>query len=112
MTHHAPTSPSRVRPLLIANGVLAAAVVGVAVANLAFTDHAPGQDTIRAADLRARGDYTMVSGKSNAGPNPVVYVVDSSNQEAVALKWDPTKQTMNGVGYRSIQTDSRAARGR
>lgn len=98
---------SHVRPLVIANALAAAAVVGVFVAR-----HADAQESIRAADVRARGDYTMVAGKSNVGPNSTVYVVDSANQEAVALRWDATKQTMIGAGYRSIQTDSRAARGR
>jgi hypothetical protein len=95
------------RPLVIANALAGAAVVGVFVAR-----HAGAQESIRAADVRARGEYTMVAGKSNVGPNSVVYVIDSANQEAVALRWDATKQSMIGVGYRSIQTDGRAARGR
>ncbi len=96
-----------VRSLLIANALVAAAVVGVFLAR-----HAGAQDSIRAADVRARGDYTMVAGKSNSGPSSIVYVIDSANQEAVALRWDATKQAMVGSGYRNIQTDSRAARGR
>ncbi|MFO0831105.1 MAG: hypothetical protein U0637_04580 [Phycisphaerales bacterium] len=101
------TPRSQVRPLLIANALVAAAVVGVFIAR-----HARAQDSVRAADIRARGEYTMVAGKSNVGPNSVVYVVDSANQEAVALRWDATKQAMIGAGYRSILNDSRAARGR
>jgi hypothetical protein len=61
---------------------------------------------------RARGDYTMVSGRTNQGGPSVVYIVDSSNQELVALRWDQTKKVMGGVGYRNLAADSRGAKGR
>jgi hypothetical protein len=65
----------------------------------------------RGQDARARGEYTMVTGRVGSG-RPVVYIVDSANQEMVALRWDTGKQNFTGVGYRNILTDARAARGR
>jgi hypothetical protein len=108
--HPSNTTPSNrklIRTLLVAN-----AVVGAAIAGVAFTRHAKAQESVRPADIRARGDYTMVSGKSNAGGPSVIYVVDSANQEIVALRWDQAGKAMSGIGYRSLQNDGRAARGR
>src|ERR1044071_9237884 len=61
---------------------------------------------------RARGDYTMVAGKTIAGGPAAVYIVDSANQELVALRWDQAKQQMVGMGYRNLQGDARAVPGR
>lgn len=71
------------------------------------------QPAVRPADARARGDYTMVAGRtSQGGTQQVVYVVDSANQEVVALRWDQTKRLFTGVGYRSLGGDARGLRGR
>lgn len=61
---------------------------------------------------RARGDYTMVAGKSNQGGSELVYVVDASNQDVVVLKFDQSKQGLVSHGYRSIAQDGRATPGR
>ena len=58
---------------------------------------------------RARGEYTMVSGKTTAGGPSAVYIIDSSNQEMVALRWDQGKQSLMGLGYRNISGDGRTA---
>ena len=94
------------RPILLANAAALAVLVGLSLA----PSRAPGQ--VAQPDFRARGEYTMISGRTSAGSRPVVYVVDSANGEVVALRWDNNKQQFNGVGYRSIQTDARAGRGR
>ncbi len=73
---------------------------------------APGKAPVKVMDARARGDYTMVSGRIGAGGNHVVYVVDSSNQEMIALRWDTTKQVFIGIGYRNLSADGKGARGR
>lgn len=72
----------------------------------------PNKAPVKPLDTRARGDYTMVSGRIGAGGNHVVYVVDSSNQEMIALRWDTTKQVFIGIGYRNLATDGKGARGR
>ncbi len=58
---------------------------------------------------RARGEYTMVAGRTLSGGSDAVYVLDGSTQELVALRWDPTKQGLAGIGYRSLSTDAKAA---
>lgn len=57
---------------------------------------------------RARGDYTMLSGKPNTGSSHVVYVVDAANQELVALRWDSGRQKLTGVGYRNLDADAKS----
>ena len=82
------------------------------LASLAVLTWGPLAGAQNAAAGRARGDYTMVAGKTNAGGASTVYLVDSSNQELVALRWDQGKQQMVGLGYRSLQGDARAIPGR
>jgi hypothetical protein len=91
-------------------GLLALNAVLLAV--LAVFTWGPLAGAQNAAPARARGDYTMVAGKTNAGGPSAVYIVDSSNQELVALRWDQGKQQMVGLGYRSLQGDTRAIPGR
>lgn len=78
---------------------------------LTFGSFASGQNAQPGAG-RARGDYTMVAGRTISGGPAAVYIVDSSNQELVALRWDQAKQQMVGMGYRSLQGDARAVPGR
>lgn len=94
------------RPLVLANAAMLAVLVGLSLA----PSRAPAQGA--QPDFRARGEYTMVTGRITAGSQPVVYVVDSANGEVVAMRWDNNRDQFNGVGYRSIQTDARAGRGR
>jgi hypothetical protein len=61
---------------------------------------------------RARGDYTMVSGKMGTGSGEVIYVLDSSNQQVVALRWDSSRKRFNGVGHRDLTADTVMAPGR
>ncbi len=58
---------------------------------------------------RARGEYTMIAGRTSSGGPAAIYLVDSSNQELVALRWDTGKQALVGLGYRNMAGDGRAA---
>src|SRR5689334_20615978 len=93
------------RGLIALNAVLLAGV-----AFLAWATTAGAQNGQPAA--RARGEYTMVAGKTIAGGSAAVYIVDAGNQELVALKWDQSKQQMVGLGYTNLQRDGRAIPGR
>ncbi|MCE7974277.1 MAG: hypothetical protein DYG92_08160 [Leptolyngbya sp. PLA1] len=92
--------------LIILNLALAATLIVLAVASRADAQNASGPPA------RARGEYTLVAGKSNSGGSDVVYVVDASNQEIVALKWDQSRQAMTAVGYRAMGADQRQTPGR
>lgn len=61
---------------------------------------------------RARGEYTMVSGRTSSGGAHVVYVLDSANQEMIALRWDQAKSSMAGIGYRNLSSDGQTNPGR
>ena len=61
---------------------------------------------------RARGEYTMVSGRTIAGGADAIYILDTSNQELVAVRWDSTKQALTGIGYRNLKADTRSEAGR
>ncbi len=57
---------------------------------------------------RARGDYTMISGKTNTGNTNAVYVLDAANQELLAVRWDASRQKLVTVGYRNLDADAKA----
>lgn len=54
---------------------------------------------------RGRGDYTILSGRYQGGTASAVYVVDSANQEVLALIWNRTKQELEPLGMRSMLAD-------
>lgn len=86
---------TRVSPkLVVLNAGLAALVLGTLV--LAQP----------AATPRPRGEYTMVSGKSVAGSKDIIYIVDVTSREMIALRWENSRKSLVGVGYRSLDVDS------
>jgi hypothetical protein len=60
---------------------------------------------------RARGDYTMVSGRIQGSNTHALYLVDAANQELVALRWDIGRNGLIPIGFRSLSADSKAGRG-
>jgi hypothetical protein len=87
------------RGLIVLNVVLLA-ILGAMVSVPALAQNQPA---------RARGEYTMIAGRTNAGGPAAVYIVDSANHEVVALRWDSSKNAMIGLGYRNILGDGRAS---
>jgi len=61
---------------------------------------------------RARGEYTMVSGKIVGGNAHVVYILDGANQEVLAAKWNEGAKSIDVIGYRDMQADAQAQPGR
>jgi hypothetical protein len=88
------------RGLIAINGALLAALAAIT-----FVPLATGQP----AFSRARGVYTMVSGRTMSGGPAAVYIIDSSNQEMVGLRWDQGKQSLMGLGYRNFAGDGATA---
>lgn len=101
----------QVRPRLAVRG-LVALNVGLLVALSLVAGLRPAGAQNAPGVARARGEYTMVAGKSNAGGTEVVYVIDASNQEIVALKWDQSRQAMTALGYRAMGGDLKVTPGR
>jgi hypothetical protein len=57
---------------------------------------------------RARGEYTMVSGRIVGGNSHAVYVVDTTNQEMLALLWNQSSRALDVIGYRNLSADAAA----
>ncbi|MBL8762088.1 MAG: hypothetical protein JNL50_12380 [Phycisphaerae bacterium] len=93
-----------VRALAVVNGALILAL-GLVMLSAPATAQ-PGNPA------RARGEYTMVAGKTVSGSNAAVYILDAANREMVAVRWDQTRKSLVGIGYRNLDTDSKAQPGR
>jgi hypothetical protein len=61
------------------------------------------------AQIRPRGKYTMVTGRANGALADVVYIVDTVNQEMIAVTFDPNEKQLNGIGYQNLAGAARTA---
>lgn len=48
---------------------------------------------------RARGAYTMISAEAQGQPADALFVVDSANQDMIVLRWNTSRNKLEGVGY-------------
>lgn len=80
-------------PLVLLNAVLLAALAAVT-----FMPQAGAQ-------ARVRSTYSMVGGTVNGIVQGVVYIVDETTNESVALSWWDNQKKMVGLGYRNINAD-------
>lgn len=90
--------------------LLAIAIIGALLLLQRATPAAHAQN--QGQPPRARGEYTLLSGRLTIDGPHAVYVLDSSNQELVALRWDQSRQMLMGIGYRNLSTDTSAQIGR
>lgn len=86
------------RGVLLLNLALLVVLAGVTFAPLAT-----------AQQNRPRGDYSMVAGPAQGTDSSVVYIIDATNQEMVAITYDNNQKSINGVGYRNLQRDAAEA---
>lgn len=89
-----------------------AIVLNVVLGSVVAAKYWPTRAEAQAAKTRARGEYTMTTGKSNTGGPDVICVLDAANQEMLFLKWDQSKQQLMAQGFRSLTQDAAAASGR
>ncbi|MDY7109404.1 MAG: hypothetical protein SYC29_12280 [Planctomycetota bacterium] len=89
----APRAGRRLRGLLALNAALLAVLGAVTFGPSA------------GAQARTRGDYTMAAGRANGAQSGVVYIVDTVNQELIAVTFDPNNKQVDGIGYRSLTAD-------
>ena len=61
------------------------------------------------AQPRARADYTMVAGGAQGALGGAVYIIDTTNQELLALTYDPSQSEFYGIGYRNLIVDAMTA---
>ncbi len=84
-------------PTKILIGANIAALAALALVELSATSWAQA--------FRPRGTYTAVSGRIQGTETHVVYIVDESTQELIAVQWDPRTKQIQGLGFRNLQTD-------
>ncbi|MBY0309197.1 MAG: hypothetical protein K2Q09_10685 [Phycisphaerales bacterium] len=101
LTTPAPAAPprrhGRVGALLTVNALLLCAAGAGLLASAASAQPGPG---------RSRGQYLMVSGRATGVAGNVVYVIDSVNQELLALRYQLAAGRLETMGYRSLVADS------
>jgi hypothetical protein len=86
-------APSPLRALLALNALL--------LALLAVVTFGPAAS----AQQRARGSYTMAAGRVLGLQPSAVYVVDTVNQELMAIAYNPNTKLIDGIGYRNLAAD-------
>lgn len=89
------TGPS-IRSLLVINAAL--------LCILALVTLAPAVT----AQVRVRGDYTIVGGGANGANSSLVYVIDAVNQEMIVAMYDTSTKKLDGIGYRNLAGDARS----
>ncbi|MEO1534168.1 MAG: hypothetical protein AAFS11_01215 [Planctomycetota bacterium] len=95
------THAKRRWPLIAVNAGLAA-VIGI-------TALAPAQPDAN----RARGDYAIVGGEFlGGGGENAIYILDATNQDLIAVRWDRTRRALQGIGYRDLSMDAQERPGR
>lgn len=102
----------RVKRLVWLNGVLLAALAVVTIGQRAGAQPGGGAGGGRSGGAlspadRARGDYTLVTGRMQGGTAGAVWILDAANQELLALSWDRTHDRFNIIGHRSVTNDAR-----
>ncbi len=101
-----PADPNHARPW---RGLIALNVALLLVLGLLALQPPAGA---RQAGTRARGEYTMVAGRIQGGNSNCVYVIDAVNQDMIALRWNESKKSLDGIGYRDLRADAQTAPGR
>lgn len=59
---------------------------------------------------RGPGDYTMVAGQVQGLSESAIYIVDSNNQEMVAVWWDRSTRQLQPIGFRDLAVDGKRAK--
>ncbi len=60
------------------------------------------------ATRRPPGVYSIIGGDLPSGNSNGVYVLDSANRELILLRWDNTRNIVEGLGYRDLNDDVNA----
>ncbi len=97
--------PSRRQRVLL--GANLALLAGVVVVHWAAS---PG----RAQDGldRGRGSYLMIGGEIQGGDSNAVYILDTINEEMIAVRWNHSRSQLDGLGYRDVRRDAAQEGGR
>jgi hypothetical protein len=89
----------RLTVLVAVNALLACAVLAGLLSPRASAQPGGGIN-------RPRGNYLMVSGHATGVSGNLVYIVDTVNQELLALRYQRAAGRLDPLGYRSLAADS------
>ena len=108
--------PGHKRMLVATNGallvLLAAVTIGAGgLGGLVGGVGVGGSQAFAQPPVRQRGQYVMVSGRAQGSSVNVVYVLDTVNQEMIAVRYNRSGQVLEGVGYRNVADDARQGGG-
>ncbi|MSR18974.1 MAG: hypothetical protein EXS00_07405 [Phycisphaerales bacterium] len=70
-----------------------------------------GSDVDAQQAIRPRGQYLAVGGTMNGTTMGVLYVLDETNRELMALQWNEQLSQLKGLGYRNLAADMAAGGG-
>lgn len=98
MTHRLATRPRRLMLIALNLGLLGL------LAMVTWSSSATARQ-----DGRARGRYMAVAGGAPGASADVIWIVDTVNQEMIALTWDASTRSTVGVGYRNLAIDAGTA---
>jgi hypothetical protein len=98
---------SRHRSLIALNMVLLGllALVTLAPGAGAQPGGAGGAGNTPGQRPRAHGQYGVVGGRYQGGVEAAMYIVDSANEELLALRWDRSRKALSALGYRDMAQD-------
>lgn len=81
------------------------AALALCLALVTFSSPVTAQQAVN----RNPGNYTMVGGNIQGQTIDAIYIVDSSNQEMVAMMWDQSRREMQAIGYRDLALDGQVS---
>jgi len=54
---------------------------------------------------RAPGEYATIGGEMPGSNNNTIFVIDAANREMIALEWNDSTRSLEGIGFRDLATD-------
>lgn len=93
-----PPASGGFRAAIAVNAVLLAALALVTLQPAATAQPAPASE-------RPRGQYLLVGGDLATGSSNAVWITDTVNQELLAVRWDTSRNRLQGLGYRNLRSD-------
>jgi len=88
----------RLKALIAANLLIAAAIVGVPFARSAI-----GQE---GGAVRSVSTYSMAGGNIGGIDAGVLFIVDETHEEMISLMWNEKSRLIVPIGYRNLNVDA------
>lgn len=94
---------TRTRPSLAALAGLNIALVAVLALVTLWT---PAPVSAQGSRTRAKGQYTLVSGRAQGITENVAHIIDAANEQMVAMRYDRSKKGLLLIGHRDLRADA------